>query len=149
MSAWWIVNANSDGRIVNAVLWLSAGSIFIWWNTDTKSRTEKYFALPNWFNISTIFDSGYASPMVSLLKARKSKTNLLFLKIIRTRTYGHTFLQLWRSPKIGGWLDRLVRHRVLPSWDCPVVRKTGQSDRKWRQLLWLRFIHLSFKTNQF
>ena len=34
--------------VVNAVLWLSVGSIFIWWNSDAKSHTEKYCAPSNW-----------------------------------------------------------------------------------------------------
>jgi len=46
-----------------------------------------------------------------------------------TRTYGYTLLQLRRSPKMSGWMDRHERHRVLP-WDCPV---TGEMEKSSRQ----------------
>lgn len=34
------------------------------------------------------------------------------LPVNATRTYGHTLLQLRTSPKMGGWMDCLERHRV-------------------------------------
>jgi len=44
-----------------------------------------------------------------------STVGLPSLPIDATRTYGYTHLQLQRSPKIGGRMDRLERHRILPS----------------------------------
>jgi len=46
-------------------------------------------------------------------------------------------------------MDRLERHRVLPSWDCPVAGEMGKSSRKWRKLHLLRYssIFLSKQIN--
>jgi len=79
-------------------------------------------------------------PASSVLQlSRHGTIGLPSLSVDATCTYRYIFLQLQRRPKMDEWMDCLRRHRVLPSWDYPVIGEIGKSSRKWRELLWLRY----------
>jgi len=117
-------------RTWKAILWLSAESIFIWWNPEAKS--QKNIALPNWSRMSTILDNEYSSPTVFSFRTRKSNTVLHFLFPFESSfsglsIYGHIVRRLRRLyyASFEQFFDLLIYFLFMKLWKS-VVCFTGR-----------------------